>query len=164
MRKTSASVAHGFRRSVPRLNDVNGNLKVRVGINHFRQSSAHISIYSSFTLPPFSLYLKLSYSNLQSYGLYYYTLVSKAASLQHIMVDPSTLKNDVVSKAKSTATEIADDLPPRHKLPEGLQKIVDKAEKDESIYDELWDGTYVSPFLPDQGPCLSCAEQYENGS
>lgn len=80
------------------------------------------------------------------------------------MVDPNTLKNDIVSKAKSTATEVADDLPPRHKLPEGLQKIVDKAEKDESIYDELWDGTYVSPSLPRQGPSLSCAEQCENGS
>jgi len=32
-------------------------------------------------------------------------------------------------------------LPPREKLPPALQKIVDKAEKDESIYDELWDGT-----------------------
>jgi len=32
-------------------------------------------------------------------------------------------------------------LPAREKLPPGLQKILDKAEKDDSIYDELYDGT-----------------------
>jgi len=34
-----------------------------------------------------------------------------------------------------------DKLPPREKLPPALQKIVDRADKDESIYDEIWDGT-----------------------
>lgn len=32
-------------------------------------------------------------------------------------------------------------LPDREPLPESLQKILDKADKDESLYDELWDGT-----------------------
>lgn len=32
-------------------------------------------------------------------------------------------------------------LPEREKLPKNLQKIVDKADKDESFYDELYDGT-----------------------
>jgi fission process protein 1 len=32
-------------------------------------------------------------------------------------------------------------LPEREALPPSLQKIVDKADKDESFYDELWDGT-----------------------
>jgi fission process protein 1 len=35
-------------------------------------------------------------------------------------------------------------LPAPEKLPPGLQKIVDKADKDESLYDELYEGTYVS--------------------
>lgn len=60
------------------------------------------------------------------------------------MAGPDNSKNDIIAKAKSTATGIADDLPPRHKLPDGLQKIVNEAEKDESLYDELWDGTCVS--------------------
>lgn len=34
-------------------------------------------------------------------------------------------------------------LPNREKLPKSLQSIVDKADKDESFYDELYDGTYV---------------------
>lgn len=34
-----------------------------------------------------------------------------------------------------------DKLPEREKLPPGLQKILDKADKDESLYDELYDGT-----------------------
>jgi fission process protein 1 len=32
-------------------------------------------------------------------------------------------------------------LPKAEKLPPGLQKIVDKADKDESLYDELYEGT-----------------------
>ncbi|KAI9732287.1 MAG: hypothetical protein M1818_007607 [Claussenomyces sp. TS43310] len=32
-------------------------------------------------------------------------------------------------------------LPDTKPLPPGLQKIIDKADKDESLYDELWDGT-----------------------
>ena len=32
------------------------------------------------------------------------------------------------------------DLPKREKLPRSLQKIVDKADKDENFYDELYDG------------------------
>lgn len=35
------------------------------------------------------------------------------------------------------------DLTKRKELPQGLQRIVDKADKDESFYDELYDGTYV---------------------
>lgn len=34
-------------------------------------------------------------------------------------------------------------LPDREKLPKSLQSIVDKADKDESFYDDLYDGTYV---------------------
>ena len=64
------------------------------------------------------------------------------------MAGSDNSKNDVVSKAKATATDIADDLPPRHKLPPKLQSIFDKAEKDESLYDELWDGTYVLLIFP----------------
>lgn len=32
-------------------------------------------------------------------------------------------------------------LPGKEKLPKGLQTIVDKADGDESFYDELYDGT-----------------------
>lgn len=35
-------------------------------------------------------------------------------------------------------------LPAPEKLPASLQKIVDKADVDESFYDELYDGTYVT--------------------
>lgn len=40
-------------------------------------------------------------------------------------------------------------LPNAEKLPDGLQKIVDKADKEENFYDELYDGWYVSmrPFF-----------------
>jgi len=34
-------------------------------------------------------------------------------------------------------------LPKAERLPPALQKIVDKAEQDSSLYDELYDGTYV---------------------
>ena len=32
-------------------------------------------------------------------------------------------------------------LPEPEKLPPGLQKIIDKAEKEDSLYDELYEGT-----------------------
>lgn len=38
-------------------------------------------------------------------------------------------------------------LPAPEKLPPGLQKIIDKADNDDSIYDELYDGTYVDSSL-----------------
>lgn len=47
---------------------------------------------------------------------------------------PDLKKNDV-------AKGDPNDLPPVKKLPPALQEIVDKAEKDETIYDELWEGT-----------------------
>jgi len=35
-------------------------------------------------------------------------------------------------------------LPEPEKLPPALQKIIDKADKEENFYDELYDGMYVS--------------------
>lgn len=37
-------------------------------------------------------------------------------------------------------------LPAPEKLPRSLQSIVDKADKDESFYDDLYDGTYDSDW------------------
>jgi fission process protein 1 len=34
-------------------------------------------------------------------------------------------------------------LPKNEKLPAALQKIVDKADQETNLYDELYDGTYV---------------------
>lgn len=46
------------------------------------------------------------------------------------------------SKSSSaTATGIDPDLPPPEELPPSLQKIIDKADKDDNFYDELWEGT-----------------------
>jgi fission process protein 1 len=33
------------------------------------------------------------------------------------------------------------DLPKRKKLPKALQKIIDKADKEENFYDEIYDGS-----------------------
>lgn len=38
-------------------------------------------------------------------------------------------------------------LPLKEKLPVALQKIVDKADKEDNLYDELYDGTYVSHLI-----------------
>lgn len=62
--------------------------------------------------------------------------------------DPNDI---VVATTKASGADIDEPLPPRHKLPPKLQAIVDKAEKEDSLYDELWEGTCVSPsptFLP----------------
>jgi mitochondrial fission process protein 1 len=39
------------------------------------------------------------------------------------------------------ATGIDSQLPPPEKLPPSLQKIIDKADKEDNFYDELWEGT-----------------------
>jgi fission process protein 1 len=50
---------------------------------------------------------------------------------------------DPKAKATSATTSGFDNtkLPERENLPPALQKIVDKADKDENFYDELWEGT-----------------------
>jgi hypothetical protein len=35
-------------------------------------------------------------------------------------------------------------LPPPEKLPSSLQNIIDKADREDNFYDELYDGTYVT--------------------
>lgn len=114
------------------------------------QPLQHRDLFFPFPVLPLSstitLHSRISNSPLQPHN-------------QHtIMAGPETFNND--NTAKSTATDIADDLPPRHKLPDGLQKIVHEAEKDESLYDELLDGTCVPP-LPSLSPTfhLSSASQ-----
>lgn len=57
---------------------------------------------------------------------------------------PDLKKNDV-------AKGDPNDLPPVKKLPPALQEIVNNAEKDDTIYDELWEGTCVSP-IPSSSP------------
>jgi hypothetical protein len=49
------------------------------------------------------------------------------------------------SKVGGTSSEATDrgKLPDREPLPAGLQKILDSADKEDSIYDDLWDGTCV---------------------
>lgn len=52
-----------------------------------------------------------------------------------------------MGESKATGNDVAKapvvdtSLPARTKLPEKLQTIVDNAEQDESLYDEIWDGT-----------------------
>lgn len=46
-----------------------------------------------------------------------------------------------VDEVKAAIAKDLEKLPAKEKLPPGLQKIVDKADKDDSLYDELWDGT-----------------------
>jgi fission process protein 1 len=45
-----------------------------------------------------------------------------------------------VDRATATGRDYSK-LPEREPLPAGMQKILDKADRDDSIYDELWDGT-----------------------
>lgn len=47
----------------------------------------------------------------------------------------------MAGKDSNTLPRPSTDLPAPEKLPDSLQKIVDKADKDESFYDELYDGT-----------------------
>jgi hypothetical protein len=47
-------------------------------------------------------------------------------------------------KPNDKSSSAGKDLPPREKLPPALQEIVDKEDKNETFYDELWEGTYVS--------------------
>ena len=66
-----------------------------------------------------------------------------------MMVASKPDPNDVViTTTKASGADIDEPLPPRHKLPLKLQAIVDKAEKEDSLYDELWEGTYVSLVFP----------------
>jgi fission process protein 1 len=44
-------------------------------------------------------------------------------------------------KPNDTSPPVGKDSLPREKLPPTLQKIVDKADKEENFYDELWEGT-----------------------
>jgi mitochondrial fission process protein 1 len=57
---------------------------------------------------------------------------------------PKEPKEAVVVEAKEVPKDRKafdpDKLPEREKLPDGLQKLVDKADKNESFYDELLDG------------------------
>lgn len=54
-------------------------------------------------------------------------------------------KKDEVTKRVGPAPT---GLPPREKLPESFQKIIDKAEKEDNLYDELYDGTFVTLLSP----------------
>jgi hypothetical protein len=53
------------------------------------------------------------------------------------MSSPGDKNNDVGSIKPAAPTSP----PPREKLSPALQKIVDRANNDDSLYDELWDGT-----------------------
>jgi hypothetical protein len=46
-----------------------------------------------------------------------------------------------LNSSSATATGIDSQLPPPEKLPPSLQKIIDKADKEDNFYDELWEGT-----------------------
>jgi mitochondrial fission process protein 1 len=45
------------------------------------------------------------------------------------------------NSSSAAPTGIDSQLPPPEKLPKSLQKIIDKADKEENFYDELWEGT-----------------------
>jgi hypothetical protein len=46
-----------------------------------------------------------------------------------------------LNSSSATTTGIDSQLPPPEKLPPSLQKIIDKADKEDNFYDELWEGT-----------------------
>lgn len=51
-------------------------------------------------------------------------------------------KNTTQSKQRDPSTP----LPPREKLSPAMQRIVDRAEEDHTLYEELYDGRHVSPL------------------
>jgi len=58
------------------------------------------------------------------------------------MWEGNSKKNDSEKVKEEVKKAIPqDELPPREKLPPGLQSIIDKVDKDDSLYEELWDGT-----------------------
>lgn len=59
------------------------------------------------------------------------------------MAGSGTDKSKDTSAQGSPTKFDLDKLPAREPLPAALQKIVDIADKDESLYDEVWEGTYV---------------------
>lgn len=46
------------------------------------------------------------------------------------------------STATTTGSNVAGTQPVRGKLPKALQDIVDNDTKDDTLYEEIWDGTY----------------------
>lgn len=55
--------------------------------------------------------------------------------------DKSSKAGSEPASASGRAPFDPETLPQTRKLPEGLQKIVDKADEDSSIFDEITDGT-----------------------
>jgi fission process protein 1 len=45
------------------------------------------------------------------------------------------------NRSSATASGIDSPLPQPETLPPSLQKIIDRADKDDNFYDELWEGT-----------------------
>jgi fission process protein 1 len=58
--------------------------------------------------------------------------------LQSISKTPNTMPDKDSGKPRGV---LSTDLPKPEKLSPSLQRIIDKADKDESFYDELYDGT-----------------------
>lgn len=80
---------------------------------------------------------------------YFLIVFRQPNTLTVTLIMPASKPNPndvVVATTKASGADIDEPLPPRHKLPPKLQAIVDKAEKEDSLYDELWEGTYVLSF------------------
>jgi hypothetical protein len=62
---------------------------------------------------------------------------SDSSSVAMAGADPKKLNS---SSATATGVDPSQ-LPPPEELPPALQKIIDKADKEENFYDELWEGS-----------------------
>jgi len=61
---------------------------------------------------------------------------SQSSNFAMAGADPKRLNS-----SSATSTGVDSQLPPPEKLPPSLQKIIDKADKEDNFYDELWEGT-----------------------